>query len=325
MCLCLTFILLETAKQIVIYGSKQYNGGKYPLSLSTIVALSELTKLIVCASIYGYSGNIKSFELSWKFAIPSLLYGMNNNLFLYALHYTPPPLWNVLIQSRVLMTALVYRIVFKRVIPPLRWLALLLLIFGIALAEISGSSTGHSIQETTMRLYLRALILSIVSAVLSTAASVYTEYLFKNNDRPFMEQQVQLYLFGFSMTSIWALYVTKGHPFQVSGHLSIGVIWLLIAAVIFGGCGGLVVAGIIKLIDNITKIYSSIIAILVTAFICAGLFPRNFTINIMYLGSIVVILVSSVLYERAKPKKRTISVMDVRENKTVVTSQPEIS
>ncbi|XP_006819623.1 uncharacterized protein LOC100368945 [Saccoglossus kowalevskii] len=298
--ICCAFILLDVLKQFGTYGTKEYNSGKYPISQATIVVLTEMIKLVVTMAILYCQGGLYTMKLSWKFAIPSLIYGMNNNLYLYALNFAPPPLWNILIQSRVFMTALIYRIVFHRRIPPLRWMALFLLIFGISLAEASGSSQNNTTMAS-MNYLLFAVLLSVVSASLSTAASVYTEYLFKNDERSFCEQQVQLYTYGVVMTGAWALYITNGHPFAVQGELTNTTVVLLGMTMLVGGLGGLAVAVIIKSIDNIAKIYSATIAILLTAVVCAIFFPLKFHLNWMYVGAVVTIFVSSVMYERGKP------------------------
>nr|XP_006814499.1 PREDICTED: CMP-sialic acid transporter 1-like [Saccoglossus kowalevskii] len=158
-------------------------------------------------------------------------------------------------------------------------------------------------EGSQLTVILGAICLSVVSAGLSTAASIYTEYLFKTDRRPFFEQQIQLYLFGVLITGVWATYITKGNPFVVEGNLSVTLLWLLILTIFLGGAGGLLVAAIIKNIDNIAKIYASTIAILVTGVVCWILFPENFQMTVTFVLAICMILASSVLYERAKPKE----------------------
>ena len=53
-----------------------------------------------------------------------------------------------------------------------------------------------------------------------------------------MEQQVQLYFFGVLMTSVWALYVTKGQPLAIQGNLNMTIMWLLILTILLGGACG---------------------------------------------------------------------------------------
>ncbi|XP_070545238.1 uncharacterized protein [Ptychodera flava] len=230
------------------------------------------------------------------------MYGVTNNLFLYTMNVTPPPLWNTLIQTRVIMTVVIYRIVFKKGTTPMRGLAMFILILGITLAALSGSSTGRSVQEPTMRIVIRAVVLSLVSSALSSAASVYTEYLYKKNNGPSMQHQVQMYLFSVGMTTVWSLYITKGHPFAIHGRVSIGRILLIFATVILCSVGSLLLPAIVKKMDSIVKVYSSVATIVLMAFLCTWLFPKSFQLNLPYLAAILIILASSVMYERAKPK-----------------------
>ncbi|XP_078694453.1 uncharacterized protein LOC144923637 isoform X1 [Branchiostoma floridae x Branchiostoma belcheri] len=295
---CAIFITLEVAKQVVTYATRHYNNGVYPISSSAIVCCIELVKLLMVLIPVMFTTGLSSFRPSIVFAVPSIIYCANNNLYLVALNYTTPPTWNVLIQSRVIMTALTYRIIFGRQISVVRWVALLLLMLGIALAQLAGSSSSPASQD--IYVLPQALGLSLVSAAISTAASIITEYLFKNDKRPFMEQQVQMYAFGFLIASIWSAVATKGDVFKISGTESLrsDIVFLLVAAILLGGAGGLAVAAIIRSLDNIVKIYSASISILMTAAVCSFLFPEKFILNTAFVIAVLLILVSSILYDR---------------------------
>ncbi|XP_066267614.1 uncharacterized protein [Branchiostoma lanceolatum] len=294
---CAIFIIFEVAKQCVTYATRHFNNGVYPISSSAIVCCIELVKLMMVLIPVMFTTGLSSFRPSIVFAVPSIIYCANNNLYLFALNYTTPPTWNVLIQSRVIMTALTYRIIFGRQISVVRWVALLLLMLGIALAQLAGSSSSPASQD--MYVLPQALGLSLVSAAISTAASIITEYLFKNDKRPFMEQQVQMYAFGFLIASIWSAVATKGDVFKISGDsLRSEIVLLLVASILLGGAGGLAVAAIIRSLDNIVKIYSASISILMTAVVCSFLFPEKFVLNTAFVFAVLLILVSSVLYDR---------------------------
>ena len=47
---------------------------------------------------------------SLRFAIPGLLYTMNNNIYLTGLTYVPPTIWLILTSARTVFTALVYKV-----------------------------------------------------------------------------------------------------------------------------------------------------------------------------------------------------------------------
>ena len=53
-------------------------------------------------------------SISAWYAIPSLIYAFNNNIYYFALHYATPPVWNIIIQLRIIFTAFTYKFIFKR-------------------------------------------------------------------------------------------------------------------------------------------------------------------------------------------------------------------
>ena len=74
-----------------------------------IVFATELLKLFIMAVQMINDGSIRKISLTLLFAIPSAIYAINNNLFLYAFHFTSPAVWSILTQSRVIITAVIYR------------------------------------------------------------------------------------------------------------------------------------------------------------------------------------------------------------------------
>ncbi|RXG53640.1 hypothetical protein Avbf_14058 [Armadillidium vulgare] len=49
------------------------------------------------------------YGFSFKFMIPAVCYFMTNLMYFYALTITAPPIWILLIQTRILYTALIYK------------------------------------------------------------------------------------------------------------------------------------------------------------------------------------------------------------------------
>lgn len=81
---------------------------------------------------------------------------------------------------------------------------------------------------------------------------------------------------------------------------------LTMICLLLNSIGGMVVAAIIKVLDNIVKIYTSAIANILTAVLCTVFFPENFQLNIFFLASLLALLVGIYLYEvKTIPKKVT--------------------
>ena len=85
-------------------------------------------------------------------------------------------------------------------------------------------------------------------------------------------------------------------------EVSSGVKILLVAALVFSSLGGLVVASILKKLDNIVKEYSGATANMVTALICSFLFPEKFMFTISIFIAIFLLFLGIFLYETKKAK-----------------------
>ena len=77
---------------------------------------------------------------------------------------------------------------------------------------------------------------------------------------------------------------------------------LLVAALAFSSVGGLVVANILKKLDNIVKEYSGATANMVTALLCSFLFPEKFMFTIFIFIAIFLLFLGIFLYETKKAK-----------------------
>lgn len=169
---CSCFLAVDVWKQISTYGMKYYNGGSYPMAQTQIVAITELSKVIIFLVICTVNGSIGSIKWSLWFAVPSFIYGINNNIYFLGLYYTTPPVWNILIQLRIIFTALTYRLFFKRAVTSVQWIAITILIGAIVMANYAtGRFTTH--YEDMMM----ALMLATVGSVTSVIGTITMEVI----------------------------------------------------------------------------------------------------------------------------------------------------
>ena len=86
----------------------------------------------------------------------------------------------------------------------------------------------------------------------------------------------------------------------------------LVLGLLFSSIGGLVVAAILKRLDNVVKEYSSATANIFTAVLSALLFPGKFEMTIFILLAILLLFSGIYLYEKKRfdsPRtKRSVSV-----------------
>ena len=83
-------------------------------------------------------------------------------------------------------------------------------------------------------------------------------------------------------------------------NVSFDVRILLLVALCTSSVGGLVVAAILKKLDNIVKEYSSATANMFTAIVCSFLFPEKFTFTVFILLAMVLLFLGIYLYETMK-------------------------
>lgn len=164
------YIILEVWKQVATYGMKYFNNNTYPFPQTQIIAITELMKLVVFAGIVIHNGEINKVKFSMWYAIPSVIYAINNNIFYYALHYATPPLWSILIQLRIPFTALAYRCCFNKLLTSLQWCALFVLVAAIALSNLTG---GQTLQGDSN--ILIACMLAVAGSITSVIGTVVME------------------------------------------------------------------------------------------------------------------------------------------------------
>ena len=147
--------------------------------------------------------------------------------------------------------------------------------------------------------------------IFAVGAAVYTETLFKSGGgkgESFLDQQFWLYLYGIGVAS--TVHVLSGANYGLPSLLkdfsvmSDKVFYYLIFAMFVGSIGGLVVAAILKYLDNIVKEYSGSVANVLTAVTCSFLFPDKFRFTLYVVMSLGFLLFGIYLYETKKIKPK---------------------
>ena len=167
------FLFIDVWKQVASYGMRYFNGGTYPLPQTQIVAITELVKFIVFLIVLISRNELTLLKVSLWYAIPSCIFAINNNIYLYALNFVTPPLWAVLIQLRIVITAIVYRVLFKRFITGVQFAALIALMITIACTQLTG--TEVDVKTTTMAALLPVVLLAAFGSTLSVFGTVTME------------------------------------------------------------------------------------------------------------------------------------------------------
>jgi len=299
-------VTCEVGKQISNYSIQVFNGGRYPLPQTVLVLLVELIKLaatVVRSGCMRPNFDPVTLRHSMKFLLPSLLYAVNNNIYFAGLMLVPPPIWIILGSFRTVVTATLYKFILKREVSTLQFVGALLIVASIVVAKLGDVLS----EDITNSIPLIAIVLAAVAACNSVGAAVYTESLFKAAGENFLEQQFWLYFYGAIVASavhfITAPDLNIVNTFASLGDVSSQVVVLLVVALLFGSLGGLVVAAILKKLDNIVKEYSGATANMFTAVICSFMFPDKFSFTIYIFFAMVLLFIGIFLYETQKVRK----------------------
>ena len=78
----------------------------------------------------------QSIRASLKFLLPSLIYTVNNNIYLAGLLLVPPPIWVILCSFRTVVTAFIYKFILKRDVSNLQFLGSFLIMGSIVVAKL---------------------------------------------------------------------------------------------------------------------------------------------------------------------------------------------
>jgi len=331
----LTQIVFEVSKQTANFSLQYYHDGVYPIPNTFLVVLTELTKLtailIISKGQCPISRNgltVRELRNSAKYLVPSLLYGINNNLYLIGLTLVAPPIWIILVSIRTVITACVYKFVLKRQLTPHQLFGAFLIVISLTIAKAPDImkiltaddsvvqavdiAAGKALPPTVNAVPLSAILLAIIASSISVTAAIYTERLFKSGNDTFLDQQFWLYLYG---ATVALIIHTVNKAYFLGSFLSdlnsMGgfLRFVLCVAVFFGSIGGLVTASILKHLDNVVKEYSASCANIAVAVVCSFLFPDKFQFTVYMMMSMAVLLTGIFFYERfkAKPKASVIN------------------
>ncbi|XP_021604833.1 CMP-sialic acid transporter 1 isoform X3 [Manihot esculenta] len=174
-----------------------------------------------------------------------------------------------------------------RLYPIPSWMAIVLLAVGTTTSQVKGC--GEASCDSLFSAPIQGYLLGILSACLSALAGVYTEFLMKKNNDSFYWQNVQLYTFGVIFNMAWLLLDDFRSGFENGAwwqHLLNGygiTTWMVVLNL---GSTGLLVSWLMKYADNIVKVYSTSMAMLLTMVLSIYLFSFKPTLQ-LFLGIII--------------------------------------
>lgn len=177
---------------------------------STAVVCSEFMKLFLSILIYYWnekknSSIIEMFHKVYhnkynllKTTVPSTLYVIQNNLQYLATSNLPAEIYQVLIQMKLIATALLSSTFLGTQLNELQWFSIFVLFVGVAVVQFSlqipSSSTSTMIANYHPVIGITAVLISCIT---SGFAGVYNEKLLKDNSSSLWARNIQMSTISF--------------------------------------------------------------------------------------------------------------------------------
>ncbi|KAH7670938.1 Nucleotide-sugar transporter protein [Dioscorea alata] len=284
---------------ILVYMSKVDGGFKFsPISVNFLTEVAKVLFAIIMLIFQAARNNV-------LLAVPALLYAINNYLkFIMQLYFNPATV-KMLSNLKVLVIAILLKMIMRRRFSIIQWEALALLLIGISVNQLRSlpeGTTAMGLPVTTI-----AYIYTLIFVTVPSFASVYNEYALKSQfETSIYLQNLFLYGYGaiFNFLGIVGTAIVKGSSsFNIlEGHSKATML------LIFNNAAqGILSSFFFKYADTILKKYSSTVATIFTGIASAALFGHTLTMNFMLGISIVFISMHQFFSPIAEAKDETLN------------------
>lgn len=295
-------ILMDGVRPIVLVWAKG-DSPTYPFMFSVWVVLVKI--LVVVFSVIMYlmavrRGDVNSdlslkkrLWLSGYFVVPVVCYVASDLLnFVLFEHHISPTLFACVKQSRIVLTALLFRFVLRRNVSEIQWIA----IVQLCLASLLFVNEDLKPASETPTEWLGIYYL-LFKCLLDSVAVVWMDKYFKALDDcgfPYVEQQVAFSVLSLVGGAGFVLFnnsseLLSGRPL-LDGFNEAA--WL---SVLLTGMYGVLVSLLLKYLDSMVKQFQALASIVVTTLADQYFFGK--TINLSSWVAIFVILISVFLYK----------------------------
>ncbi|KAH8969566.1 hypothetical protein BDL97_02G040600 [Sphagnum fallax] len=307
--------LLIGAQPILVYMSKV--DGKFLFSPVSVNFLTEVVKVFfaICMLLWQaqrqHPGEksllspvviLQAARKNYLLAVPACLYAVNNYLkFIMQLYFNPATV-KMLSNLKVLVIALLLKIVMNRRFSVMQWEALTLLLIGISVNQLHTTPEGTTVLGVPIQMV--AYVYTLIFVTVPSLASVFNEYALKSQFDTSVHLQ-NLFLYGYgALFNLLAILCTA--IYQGAGGNGLNILEGHSKATMFlifnNAAQGILSSFFFKYADTILKKYSSTVATIFTGLASAALFGHSLTINFM-LGVTIVFISMHQFFTASKVAK----------------------
>ena len=287
------------------------------LSSAAVLTTESLKCTCSCLWVLGTGGSPASIaaymRAEWRtfvrVLLPAAIYNCQQMLELLALNRLEPQLFSLIVQSKLITTALFSVVLLGKRLRLTQYVALVLLLAGVCLAQgmslrqkrahAGGSSFDWSSESMT------GVLATVGIALLSGFAAVYTEGVLKRgatrsgghaarDSRGAALAYTQIQMATASVLTI-GVFATARDARAIAEHgLWAGFDGSAMCAVASSAMGGLIVSAVLKYADSVLKGYATSGSVVLTGLLSSALFGTQ--LDATFLLAVAIVVVSIFLY-----------------------------
>jgi len=326
----LVYYIGVSSASILIVKFTESGGGKLDYNVTTAVLGAELTKLLLAAILDKFWFDTPSAQVdtsgkstTWKnytlYAVPALIYSVQNNLLIYGISLLGPSLFSLFSNLKIVTTTLLTSLILGRNFTKIQWIGVVMLVLSFFVAKVDllmGDTAGNCkvpghrlLTEAAVTAeaeaaalaarFLQGIVVIVILAMLSGSAAISNEYLLKNMDADvsFMRKNMWTYEWGAALNLVFLVFtyfkylLSDGEiPGLFAGYSPAVLLLILINAML-----GLSVSMIMKYFDNVAKCFAGSFVVYFTAAFSYFYFNAS-TVNGPFSVAVVIFTISTFLY-----------------------------
>lgn len=308
------YILLFVNQGILVTASQGSNK-EYAYNIVTVVLMTEIFKLIASVVLYCRSNSptsllreiAESKKVLLLYFVPAFLYCLYNNLSFVNLSFFDPTTYYLLLQFRIVITAILFQFIFKKQLSSKQWLSLVILTVGCMLKQVNftkDSTDSITPNETSNKplsteFFSINLIFILVQTLCSCLAGVYNEYLLKKTgaDVNIFVQNVYMYLDSIICNATILLLQGNLHGAFTFESLEKVFHYKVLLVMINNAAVGIITSFFLKTLNSILKTFASALELVLTAIMCYFLFSIPIYLNTII--ALVMVLFAIYLYSQS--------------------------
>lgn len=249
-----------------------------------------------------------------KVCIPTMVYVFQNNILYVGASHLNATAFMITLQLKLVSAAIFSIILLKRRLNVLHWTALITLFVGVCIVQMNGAKHKKHTSAVGNQIPLLGFGATVLGCVTSGFAGVFLEKILKDaSPVSLWMRNVQMALFAIP-SSFATIAIKDGSKVLGTGFLY-GFDWVVWGQILWLSIGGLTVGACIKYADNITKDFSTSMAIILATLGSIWLFhflpSWMFAVGAgMVIGGIFLYSYSGRLWLKIRPPKESIEVKE---------------